>query len=86
MITDCNGVRLRVGSRIRIRKIDPVLLDSLDAGEKSDVLSMLDDVLKVREIRGNYVFVEKTWDRGDDCVEIQRFSVICGDVEVVPRL
>lgn len=53
MPVDKNGNEIKVGSLVRVVKIDLSILKTLPADEANDVRSMLDNILEVYEIDEN---------------------------------
>ncbi|MFL0807217.1 MAG: hypothetical protein K6L60_08015 [Oceanobacter sp.] len=85
MVVDKNGKEIKVGSRVRVLKIDQSLLDILPEDEADDVKSMLNEVLEVYEIdEYDCAWVEKWWSRGDGRSESHSLSLSSAEMELVP--
>lgn len=82
MITDCDGLSVVIGSKVRLLRIDEKILQLVPDNERNDVASMIGDVVEVYDIRGHFLCVEKSWDRGDGKTESQMLSVIGDDVKL----
>ena len=83
MAVDKNGNEVKVGSLVRVIKIDPSLIEILPDEEVDDVKSMLNDVLEVYEIdEYDCAWVEKWWDRGDGETESHSLSLSSSEMEL----
>lgn len=83
MLLDKNGKEVKIGSKVKVLHIDSKVTEFLPEQEVSDIYSMINDVLEVYEISGNYASVEKIWDRGEGKTESHRVSVAGSDLELI---
>ncbi|MGD2129215.1 MAG: hypothetical protein PVJ17_07910, partial [Lysobacterales bacterium] len=68
----------------RVLAIDPKVLDSLPEDERTRVDSMLNEVLEVYEIdEYNQAWVDKRWERGEDCMESHSLGLSAAEMELV---
>lgn len=84
MPVDKNGNEVKVGSLVRVLKIDQSLIAVLPDEEVDDVKSMLNDVLEVYEIdEYDGAWVEKWWDRGEGKTGSHSLSLSSLEMELV---
>ncbi len=84
MPVDKNGNEVKVGSLVRVLKIDQSLIAVLPDEELDDVKSMLNEVLEVYEIdEYDCAWVEKWWDRGNGETESHSLSLSSSEMELV---
>lgn len=84
MPIDKNGNEVKVGSLVRVLKIDQSLIAVLPDEELDDVKSMLNEVIEVHEIdEYDCAWVEKWWDRGNGETESHSLSLSSSEMELV---
>jgi hypothetical protein len=83
MLLDCHGKRVSVGSKVKLLRLDPKVTEFLPEDEVEDINSMINDILEVYDIRGQFVCIEKSWQKNADCSITHRLSTLPDDVELI---
>jgi len=84
MPLDKNGHEVKVGSLVKVLKIDPKVTEFLSDDEAKDVNSMLNEIFEVYEIdEHGGAWVEKWWDRGEGQTESHSLSLSSSEMELV---
>jgi hypothetical protein len=84
MPVDKNGIEVKVGSLVKVIKIDPSVTMNVPDNEAKDINSMLNEVFEVYEIdEYSSAWVEKWWDRGNGQTECHCLSLSSSEMEVV---
>ena len=83
---DRNGQEVNRGDFVRLLHIRPSILKRLTGSERSDVSSMLDQVLEVFDVYDDgLVWVSLSWNREDGTTEFHSIAVDPDAIELVRR-
>lgn len=81
---DRSGSPVKLGSKVRVLKIRPSVIEDLPSKEKTDVLSMQGEVLEVYEVdEWGSAWVKKWWHGKDDRAFSHSIALKPEEMEVV---
>lgn len=83
MVTGIHGQKVKLGSLVRVLKIDPRITEYLAEKDKNDVLSMLDLHLRVTDMWSDHIQVEKEWDRGEGRIDSHSIPLRPNEFELI---